>query len=294
MYLFTPGKPLWIESTDATAQTITPSVAAGPPLVYFDQSTPYIVETPAAGGGGTSMVNVPMKLTRSYTGQVKIFVTGSANNTTDFSLAALTPQDPTTTANRVWSISVNSSATTYQIPVTIPSRSKLLTNTDLFMTLQRPVETPAVNDSGTLPQSVNIKITDGMKGVYEAFLESTSTTNLSGQNMRVALRSNGQAFFDSNDYGLISSRFSLPYTIGSDGIPQFTGNATMTLASTNALTRAVSLLITPSTTVLADSQTGTTPAYVVPLTLSFTNLIASGTPVQIPAKITITQANSAQ
>lgn len=285
-FLFDKNKAYWVDNTSASSQIWTPQVSQ-PPLVYFAQGDTMVVEAPLAGSADAT-INVPVKLTRTFSGRIGFLVTGTAHPNTDFAVTAVTtPVSPT---NSIGEITVNATANTYQIPVTIKAKARIQTNASVVMTLRRPAETTAVSDSGTLPQVACIKITDGMKGTYDGFLKGTSpTATLSGQNFRIALRSNGQAVFDPADGGMISSRFTLPYTL-QNGAPQFTGSANVTLASTTSLQRSVSVSIVPSSTASLDVTASANPSFDLPLTLLFTNLTAAG-PFQTTCKITLTQAD---
>lgn len=290
-YVFTPGRAYWVESSGSDPQSVMLSVASKPPLVYLERSEPYVVEAPITGFGGTSLVNVPVKMTRNFSGRVGFLVTGTAHPNTDFAITGITTA--VTPTNSIGEITVNSATTSsYLIPVVVKEKTRLQTNSSVFITLQRPVEVPAAQDSGTLPQVAHIQITDGMRGVYEGLFKGTSATaTLNGQLFRVALRENGQAIFDPADGGMISGRFALAYTL-SNGVPQFTGSTSVTLASSDALGRNVGLTVTPSATVALPEAGNPTPAFDLPLTLTFTNLSATG-PFQTTAKLTLTQANPA-
>lgn len=286
-YLFDKSKAFWVESTSSTNQIWTPQVAQ-PPLVYVERGNAIVVEAPVPESNTPITVNVPVRLTRNFIGRIGFLITGTAHPNTDFAITAVTtPVSPT---NSIGEFTVNEVASGYLIPVTIKEKPRLQTNSSVFMTLRRPVETPKIIDSGTLPQVAQIKITDGMNGIYEGFMKGTSSAaTLNGQNFRVALRSNGQAIFDPGDGGLVSSRFSLPYSL-TGGVPQFSGSAMVSLATSGALRRTVTVLITPSPTVPLDSTPVSTPSFELPLTLTFTNLTA-GTPFQTTAKVSLTQAD---
>jgi hypothetical protein len=288
-YLYDRNKALWVESTSSALQIWTPQIAQ-PPLVYVERGNAIVVEAPIPEANSPVTVNVPVRLTRNFIGKIGFLVTGTAHPNTDFGITAVTT--PITPTNSIGEFTVNAVASGYLIPVNIKEKPRLQTNSSVFMTLRRPVESPKVIDSGTLPQVAQIKITDGLNGIYEGFMKgSSSTATLNGQNFRIALRSNGQAIFDPGDGGLISSRFSLPYIL-SGGVPQFSGSASVSLASSGALRRTVTVLITPSLTIRLDDTSTSTPSYEVPLNLTFTNLTGAG-PFQTTAKITLTQADPA-
>ncbi len=285
VFLFEKQRAYWVESTSSSNQIWTPQVAQ-PPLVYVDRGNAMVVEAPIPESVTPLTANVPVRLTRTFVGTFGFLVTGTAHPNTDFSISSISP------TNSVGNVAVNAVASTYSIPVSILQKPRIQTNASVFITLRRPVETPKVADSGTLPQVAHIKITDGMNGIYEGFMEgSSATTTLNGQNFRIALRSNGQAIFDPGDGGLISSRFTLPYTLSGD-VPQFSGSATVSLATSAALGRTVTVLITPAQTVSLDATPSSVPSFEVPLNLNFSNLTGSGS-FQTTSKITLTQADPA-
>ncbi len=280
-FLFDQNKALWVESP--SQQVWTPQVAQ-PPLLYVERGGPLVVEAPVAEFSTAVTIPVPVRVTRTFSGKGGFVVTGTAQPETDFSITSITP------TNSVGEFTINSTAASYQIPVSIRQKTRIQTNSSVFFTLRRPVESPVVADSGTLPQVAQITITDGMNGIYDAFMEADSdTVALNGQNFRVALRANGTAIFDPGDGGMISGRFTLPYSM-SGGVPQFSGNATVSLASASALRRTVTVRVVPGA---SQSSGGTgSPSFSVPLSLTFQNLTAAG-PFQTTAKVTFVQASPA-
>lgn len=289
-FLFEKNKGLWVESSSPTVQLWTLDLAQ-PPLVYIERGNSYVIEAPIGGAGGTTVVNVPVRLTRPYSGMINFVVSGTAHPDTDFAIRSSSPVIGP--QNSVGGINISAPNLSFAIPVAILEKPRLQTNSSVVITLRRPVETSAVQDSATLPQVAHIKITDGINGVFDGFLRGAAAGGpINGHKMRVALRANGQAVFEPEEGGMISSRFSLPYTI-TNGVPQLNGSANVPLATSGALKRIVTLGVTPAATIPLDGPNAVTPAFDVPLTLTFTNLTGSG-PYQVAAKITLTQADPAQ
>lgn len=289
VFRYSAGQALWIHSNEVSNVVWTPNAILAKPIVFFEQGDPIIIETPMAGEAvGTASQQLNIRVSRPYTGPLKFMVTGTAHPGTDFSVLTVTATE------RIGSIIGNQVANA-MVPLTVsfPQKARIQNNASVFVTLRRPVETPAVTDSASLPQVAVFKLTDGRNGIYEGFIQGDSTTTkLNGQNVRVALRSNGRAIVDPADGGMISSRFVLPYTLA-NGVPQFSAPAQpITLPSTAALGRDVRLTITPGTTVSLGTGSAGVPAFDVPLTLRFDGLIA-GAPFTNTAKLTLTQADPA-
>lgn len=297
VFRYSAGQALWIHSNEVSNVVWTPNAILAKPIVFFEKADPIIIETPMAGEAvGTASQQLNIRVSRPYTGPLNFMVSGSAHPGVDFTIPTIPPTviPAVTAANSIGSIAGNQAANAL-VPLTInfPQKSKIQTNASVIVTLRRPAESPAVTDSASLPQVAAIRLTDGRNGIYEGFIRGTSTTStLNGQNVRVALRSNGRAIIDPADGGILPSRFGFPYTLVS-GVPQFSATPqTITLPSNFALGRDVQLTITAGTTLNLGTGATATPAFEIPLSLRFDGLIG-GKSFTTTAKLILTQADPA-